>query len=208
MIKAIVFDMDGVLIDAREWHYEALNRALRLFGMEISLFDHVTTFDGLPTKRKLEILSATRGLPVSLHPFINDMKQQYTTEIIQTRCKPTFGQEYALSRLRLAGYRLAVASNSVRSTVELMMAKAELDGYFDLMISNQDVRAHKPDPEMYELAIAKLGVLPRETLIVEDNENGIKAATASGAHVKEVAGVEDVTLRSLVATIERCEREA
>ena len=69
MIKAVIFDMDGVLIDAREWHYEALNRALRLFGMEISRTDHLTTFDGLPTRRKLEMLSSTNGLPVELHGF-------------------------------------------------------------------------------------------------------------------------------------------
>ena len=55
-IKAILFDMDGVLIDAKEWHYEALNQALKLFGCEISRFDHVHTFDGLPTKDKLELL--------------------------------------------------------------------------------------------------------------------------------------------------------
>ena len=69
MIKAVVFDMDGVLIDAREWHYVALNRALALFGMEISRADHLTTFDGLPTRRKLEILSTTENLPRELHGF-------------------------------------------------------------------------------------------------------------------------------------------
>ena len=56
-IKAILFDMDGVLIEAKEWHYEALNRALKLFGMPVSRFDHLTTFDGLPTMKKLELLS-------------------------------------------------------------------------------------------------------------------------------------------------------
>lgn len=62
-IKAIFFDMDGVLIDAKEWHYEALNRALELFGMPISQVDHLTTFDGLPTRKKLEMLTLGRGLP-------------------------------------------------------------------------------------------------------------------------------------------------
>ena len=71
-IKAIIFDMDGVLIEAKDWHYEALNRALSLFGMEISRFDHLVTYDGLPTKKKLEMLSIERGLPKGLHSFIND----------------------------------------------------------------------------------------------------------------------------------------
>lgn len=78
MIKAIIFDMDGVLIDAKDWHYEALNRALRLFGCEISRYDHLATFDGLPTKEKLNLLSKERHLPEKLHSFINEMKQRYT----------------------------------------------------------------------------------------------------------------------------------
>ena len=56
-IKAVLFDMDGVLIDAKDWHYEALNKALGLFGMEINRYDHLNTFDGLPTKVKLQMLS-------------------------------------------------------------------------------------------------------------------------------------------------------
>ena len=76
-IKAIVFDMDGVLIEAKDWHYEALNKALRLFGYEISRYDHLVTYDGLPTSKKLEMLSLEKGLPTGLHQFINQMKQSY-----------------------------------------------------------------------------------------------------------------------------------
>ena len=79
-IKAIIFDMDGVLIDAKEWHYEALNKALSLFGYEISRYDHLITYDGLPTKDKLKMLSMERGLPEKLHPYINQLKQKYTIE--------------------------------------------------------------------------------------------------------------------------------
>jgi beta-phosphoglucomutase-like phosphatase (HAD superfamily) len=89
-IKAIIFDMDGVLIDAKDWHYEALNRALGLFGMEISRYDHLVSYDGLPTKKKLEMLSLERGLPYSLHEFINEIKQQYTMELVYTKCNRFF----------------------------------------------------------------------------------------------------------------------
>ncbi|WP_371364212.1 hypothetical protein SRRS_50250 [Sporomusa rhizae] len=85
MIKAVLFDMDGVLIDAREWHYIALNRALQLFGFEINRYDHLVTFDGLPTKKKLEMLSIERKLPRKLHSFINLIKQQYTMELIHVQ---------------------------------------------------------------------------------------------------------------------------
>ena len=202
-IKAVIFDMDGVLIDAREWHYEALNRALSLFGYAISRSEHLTTFDGLPTKKKLELLTLERGLPRGLHGFLNDLKQLYTTEMVHLKCKPTFAHEYALSKLKGEGYKLAVASNSIRATVELMMEKSNLRPYLDLMLSNQDVKAAKPDPEIYLAACARLGLRPCECLVVEDNPNGIRAAEAAGCPVLEVEGVEEVHLVNILGAIRR-----
>lgn len=149
MIRAVIFDMDGVLIDAKEWHYEALNRALGLFGYRISRYDHLTTYDGLPTRKKLEVLSMEQSLPLSLHSFINEMKQRYTMELVHTLCRPTFAHEYALARLREMNYRLAVASNSIRNTVEVMMEKACLASFMDQMVSNEEVTHPKPHPAMY-----------------------------------------------------------
>lgn len=204
-IKAVIFDMDGVLIDAKDWHYEALNRALALFGMEISRYDHLVTYDGLPTRKKLEMLTMERGLPESLHVFLNELKQTYTMEITATRCRPTFCHQYALSELRKSGYRLAVCSNSVRASIELMMQKASLMQYLDFFLSNQDVVNGKPDPEMYTKAIKRMKLSPEECLIVEDNPNGIAAARASGAHLLEVASIEEVNWGNIKSAILRCE---
>jgi beta-phosphoglucomutase len=204
-IKAVIFDMDGVLIEAKDWHYEALNKALGLFGMEISRYDHLVTYDGLPTKKKLEMLSTERGLPVELHDFINEMKQQYTMEIVYARCKPRFFHEFALSRLKQEGYKLAVASNSVRQTVQVMMSQAALMDYLDFFLSNQDVKVGKPDPEIYTKAIAGLDLSPQECLIVEDNEKGIQAAKASGAWLMEVEEIEEVNYQNIMAHIMRIE---
>ena len=211
MIRGVIFDMDGVLIEAKDWHYEALNRALRLFGYEISRSEHLTTFDGLPTRRKLEILSTDRGLPRSLHRLINDLKQQYTMEIVHQRCRPRFIHEYALARLKAEGLKLGLASNSIRPTIEVMMAKAALAPYLDTMVSNQDVTHAKPDPEIYLTAMQRLGLAPSETLVVEDNEHGIRAAVASGAHVLQVEEVTDVTydaIHARMAEIAAMERAA
>ncbi len=197
--------MDGVLIDAKEWHYEALNNALSLFGMEISRYDHLITYDGLPTKKKLEMLSLERGFPKGLHNFINDLKQQYTLEITYAKCKPVFYHEYALSRLQKEGYKLAVCSNSVRNTVDMMMHKSGLIKYIDFFLSNQDVKNSKPHPEMYDNAISKLGLSPKECVILEDNENGIKAAEASGAHLMKVNVVEDVNYYNIIKHIQKIE---
>lgn len=201
-IKAVLFDMDGVLIDAKEWHYEALNKALSLFGMEISRYDHLVTYDGLPTRRKLEMLTLERGLPLQLHAFINEIKQQYTLNEVQQKCKPVFVHEYALSRLKADGMLMAVCSNSIRKTVEIMLEKAMIIQNFDILFSNQDVAKGKPDPEMYVTCMKKLGVEPHETLILEDNEHGIKAAIDSGAHLLEVQSVYDVTYFNIMKRIE------
>lgn len=206
-VKAIIFDMDGVLIDAREWHYEALNEALNLFGYEISRYDHLVTYDGLPTAKKLEMLSMERGLPVGLHPFINELKQQYTLEKTYALCKPMFVHEYALSNLKSMGYHLAVASNSIKNTIELMMKKSNLIGYLDFYLSNQDVTNAKPDPEIYLKAIARLGLEARECLVVEDNKNGILAAKRAGANVMEVENVYDVTFDNIMRNIKLAEGE-
>ncbi|OHE70811.1 MAG: HAD family hydrolase [Verrucomicrobia bacterium GWC2_42_7] len=206
-IKAIIFDMDGVLIDAKEWHYEALNKALDLFGFSITRYDHLVTYDGLPTRKKLEMLSLERGLTRGLHPFINEMKQQYTIEHIFNDCHPTFVHEYALSRLKQEGYRLAVASNSIRSTVELMMGRSQLEPYLDFMLSNEDVKKSKPDPEIYQKAIKRLKLNPQECLVVEDNENGRKAAIASGAHLMAIKDVQDVSYENIRSHLLRLEEK-
>ena len=206
-IKAIIFDMDGVLIDAKEWHYEALNRALGLFGYTISRYDHLVTYDGLPTKKKLEMLTLERGLPRALHGFLNELKQIYTNELIHLKCKPLFHHEYALARLKQEGFKMAVGSNSIRATIELMLSKANLLQYFEFTLSNQDVQKSKPDPEIYQTAIARLGLKPSECLIVEDNEHGIKAATASGAHVLRVTSPFDVNYENIHARVSQLQRE-
>jgi HAD superfamily hydrolase (TIGR01509 family) len=205
MIKAIVFDMDGVLVDARDWHYQALNRALRVFGYEIDRYDHLVTYDGLPTRRKLEILTRDGGLPHGLHAFINELKQIYTTELVQVHCKPSFQRQYALSRLKAEGYRLGVASNSVRKSVELFMEKSSLRQHMDILLSNEDVQRAKPDPEIYLKAFAALSLRPEEVLVVEDNEHGLQAARASGAHVMAVESVSAVTYDNIKAHLARAQ---
>ncbi len=206
-IKAIIFDMDGVLIEAKDWHYEALNRALGLFGMEISRFDHVSTYDGLPTSKKLNMLSVERGLPRSLHGFINDMKQIYTIELINSKCRPVFYHQYALSRLLREGYTLALCSNAVRNSVELMLSKAKIIEHFEFILSNQDIEKPKPDPEVYTTAMKRLNLDPKECLILEDNNNGVKAALASGAHLLKIHSVNDVNYENIKRRIEEIESE-
>lgn len=202
-IKAILFDMDGVLVEAKDWHYEALNKALRLFGFEISRYEHLHAFDGLPTKEKLKMISQRYYLPESLHPFINELKQSFTMDYVAELCHPMFVHEYALSKLKNEGYKIAVCSNSIRNSIETMMNKAALMPYLDLIVSNEDVVKSKPDPEIYLKAMSMLGVKSDECVICEDNINGINAAVSSGGHLLKINEVTDVNYDN----IKRCIHE-
>ena len=197
MIRAVLFDMDGVLIDAKDWHYDALNRALNLFGYKISRESHLSTFDGLPTRQKLKILTKSHNLPAGIHEIINKLKQDYTLAISHQSCKPVFNHQFALSRLKSQNYKIAVCSNSVRQSVETMMRLSGLEHYVDVMISNEDVEKGKPDPEMYIRAMETLQVSPKECLILEDNDHGIEAALASGGHLMKVMVTDDVTYQAI-----------
>lgn len=204
-IKAVLFDMDGVLIDAKDWHYEAMNKALSLFGYTIERYEHLTSYDGLPTSVKLEKLSVEKGLPRSLHKFINEMKQRYTMTEIHNKCRPVFIHEYALSRLKSEGYKIAVCSNSIRKTIETMMDYAGLSSYLDLIMSNEDVKKSKPNPEIYLTAMERFGLKPEECLICEDNENGIKAAESSGGNLLKIKTTADVNYTNIIKRIKKLE---
>jgi len=195
--------MDGVLIEAKDWHYDALNRALGLFGHTISKYDHLITFDGLPTVTKLDMLTLEKGLPKKLHEFVNELKQKYTLELVHQHCKPRFYHEYALSQLRSQGYKIGCGSNSVRNSMEIMLEKSDLLKYMDIVVSAEEVSEPKPSPEMYERIISHFNLHPEECLIIEDNENGIKAARSSGANVLIVKAVDEVNIENIIQKIEK-----
>jgi beta-phosphoglucomutase len=205
-IRGVFFDLDGVLVDATEWHYVALNRALGLFGFDITRYEHLSSYNGLPTKQKLRMLSVEKGLPEPIHDLLNRLKQIYTRDEILTRCRPVFEKEYMLHRLQREGYRLACCSNSIRETLELMIRESGLDRCFELLVSNQDVTRPKPDPEIYQTAMARMDLPPSQVVIVEDSPHGVEAARRSGAHVCQVAGFHEVDYFRIRAAIERAER--
>lgn len=206
-IKAIIFDMDGVLINAKQWHFKAFNQALRLFGLNISIKEHLTHFDGLPTKTKLKMLSQRHNLPKNLHSFINEIKQIYTLKIVNAYCVPNKTRKNALKRLKSEGYKIALCSNSIANTIETMMNKADLMPYLDFFLSNEDVKMPKPSPEIYVKAIKRLKLVPKEVLILEDNINGIKAAKASKAHLMEIKSIAEVNYKNIKNFIAKCERK-
>lgn len=193
MLKLVIFDLDGVLVDARELHYEALNRALADFGFTISRDEHLSTYDGLPTTKKLELLTENKGLQKENYDLIWKKKQQFTSLIINEEMTYDERLRGILSKLKSQGYIICVASNSIRESVKMMLIRKGLLEYIDFFYSNQDVSKPKPSSEIYLKCMIKAGVNPDETVIVEDSHIGRKAAQSSGATLCAVRDVGDVT---------------
>lgn len=194
MIKAIIFDLDGVLVDATSWHYEALNDALKLFGFEIGLEEHLSTYNGLPTAEKLNLLSESKRLPLGLHEIIKILKRKFTDRRVAYLCTPNYQKQIMLSHLKKKEYKLACCSNAQKYSVENMLKSSGIAHFFDLILGNDDGFKPKPAPDIYLAAFKKLKVLPSESLIIEDESHGIEAGKRSGAKVFAVRGFEDVNL--------------
>ena len=191
MINLIVFDLDGVLVEAKTIHYDALNSALGE-EYEISWNEHLSIYDGLKTTQKLEMLSQNKGLPIELHSKVWKDKQEYTLNILRN-LKPNSYLINLFKKLSDDGYKLVVASNSIRKTVLTVLSKLGIMEFMDYIISNEDVLNSKPHPEMYWRAISRMNSLPENTLIVEDSPYGLLAASRAKAHTLRVKNPTEVT---------------
>jgi len=189
MIKLIIFDLDGVLVEAKNIHFEALNKALKEY--KISWDEHLSFYDGLKTNEKLEMLHQKKGLPKEYFKNIWKEKQKYTLEALKNLNQSNILIN-CIDSLAKDGYKLAVCSNSIRKTVLTVLSRLGIIEYFDLILSNEDVNNSKPHPEIYWSAISKLNVLPEETLIVEDSPYGLLAANRSNSHILRVKSPHDV----------------
>jgi len=194
MIKLIIFDLDGVLVEAKSIHFNALNEALDSYA--ISWNEHLSTYDGLKTIQKLQMLSDQKGLPKEMHSDIWNKKQKLTVQKLK-ELKPNQTLQSVMNALVDDGYKIAVCSNSIRKTVLTVLSKLGIMEYMDLIISNEDVQNSKPHPEMYWRAISKMGCLPEETLIVEDSPYGLLAASRSKAYILRVKNPTEVTYTNI-----------
>lgn len=184
MNKLVIFDLDGVLIDSREMHYEALNRALGKVSWEyvISREEHLSVYDGLPTSRKLSMLTEKKGLPVDKHQQIWEDKQKETLEIFSD-LEHDYELMHYFQQLKQRGYQVAVASNSIRNTVKLVLLRLGILEFIDYYVSNEDVVRNKPFPEMYWKCMTACNALPKDTVIFEDSHIGRQGALDSKAHL-------------------------
>ena len=210
MIKLIVFDLDGVLVDAKEIHYESLNKALEQIDgkFAINREEHLTKYDGLPTKTKLNLLSTDKGLPQSTHDKIWELKQTLTFDVIKEQLKEDLKIKDVLRKLKKDGYKIYVASNSIRESIKLMLHKTGLLEYVDHYFGNEDVKYSKPHPEMYLKSMVHAGVKPNETMVIEDSFHGRQAALDSGAYLCAVETPNDVTYDKITNLIKSVTHES
>lgn len=202
MIKLIAIDLDGTICETKDIHFESLNKALQEVSPEhvISLGEHLETFNGLPTRRKLEILRDTKGLCPKLFPLINQKKQQYTDFFVKRLINPDDykSQRECLEKLKRDGYKLACCSNAIQSSVITMLNCSVGCDVFDLVLSNQDCKFPKPNPSIYLESMAYFGISPKETLIIEDSPVGLESAYKSCANVMKVDGPQDIVYEKIV----------
>ncbi len=196
MIKAIIFDLDGVLIESKDLHFLALNKALNKIDkkFQITFDEHLSKYDGLSTKRKLTILNKEKQFPKNKIDTVNKLKQKFTIEILSKKISKDRNIFKVVNHLSKK-YKLAVATNSVRDTLEIILRKMKIFEKFDFIISNEDVNNPKPHSEIYLKCMVALGVNPNESLIIEDSSVGIKSAQLSGANVLPVTSIKkDVSI--------------
>jgi len=198
MTKLILFDLDGVIVDTKDIHYKALNDAISLVDPKyiITETEHVSRYDGLKTRTKLNMLSEEKGLPYIDHQKIYDKKQQLTIyHFSQILTNEKMIEIFKF--LRKEGYMVGCCTNCIRRTALVALAKVGVIEYLDVIMTNDDVKNAKPHPEIYWNAMSIMGCLPEETLIIEDSPQGLLAATRSKAEVIRVKNSSDVTLEKI-----------
>ena len=200
MIKSLLYDLDGVLVDATEWHYESLNNALYdIAGFIINRDEHISTFNGIPTLAKLEILKNQGRLSKDLIDQVWEKKQEKTFDVIKNTA--SIDQNKIRLHQQTSNYKKVCVTNSIRKSALLMLDKTGQLPFMEFVISNEDVSLPKPSPEGYVQAMQKLNLDPAECMIVEDSPKGFEAAYKTKSNVYEVSGYNEVTLDNILTKI-------
>ena len=199
MLKLIVFDLDGVLVETKQLHYDAFNKALCDVDpkYKISYDEHLSKYDGLNTHKKLELLGREKGLSGMEFQSIWMRKQLYTSHMLR-ELTTDYRMIEVLRRLKEDKYIIAVASNSIRDSVKITLLKLGLLEYIDFYLSNEDVKYPKPHPEIYLRSMITAGVSPKETLIIEDSIIGRKAANESGGYLMGINNPTDLIYKNII----------
>ena len=196
-LKLLIFDLDGVLVETKIIHFKSLNLALSKIGFEeIEYDEHLKRFDGLPTAKKIEILLKEKRINKKNISKINALKQNYTKKLLKKELK--FNQRlFNLFKKLSKKYTLVVATNAIKSTLDICLKKLKINEFISQSFSNEDVEKPKPHPLIYMKIMVENMLSPDEVLIFEDSYFGRNAATLSGAHLYPVKDLSDISLKKI-----------
>lgn len=198
MIKLIIFDLDGVLVDSAKMHRSTLNKALGEIDTKYIIFKKQ---GGLSMLQKLKILTKEKGFPVEKYDQILKRKQELMIRDIKNNIFPSIRLIQLFDYLKKCNFIIYIASNSRRRTVEEFLIRLKLIKYINGFISSDDVKNPKPDPEIYLKIMELTNIKPMETLIIEDSPIGIKAAINSGGHICKVKSFQPITQNTIIKLI-------
>jgi beta-phosphoglucomutase-like phosphatase (HAD superfamily) len=203
LIKAIFFDLDGVLIDMVENHYKALNMALKeICNYEITNEEHIKYYNGISTEAKLKMLINRGIVDKKDYAIIWASKQKYTSDLIDSFKEDEVKIDMCKKLKDKDHYKLACISNSIKNSTNKMCNQIGIFNYLDLILGNEDFKEKiKPDPYPYQLGFQYFNLLPKECVIVEDSPKGLQSAYASNANVLKVKDPTEVTYENIMRFI-------
>ena len=175
----VIFDMDGVLVDSYHAHFQSWRELAAELGVEVTEADFVRHFG----RTSREIVEAYWGEGRFTDEEIAELdrrKESYYRRIISQNFPEMPGVRSLLSRLKAAGFRLAVGSSGPPENVRLVLEKLEAGPLFDAVVTGMDVTRGKPDPQVFLLAAKRLNLPPEHCVVIEDAPVGIRAAHAAG----------------------------
>ncbi len=200
-MKAVIFDMDGVLVDSQPYHFKADIDTMAEYGV-IKDQKFYESFAGTLTADRMRTLKEMFGLDVPVEEMTIKRENMILDIMGKEDIKPVSGIPEFLRSIEEKGLTTAVASSSDYKLINLILNRLKIAQYFDSVTSGSDVKRGKPSPDVFLLAAERIGIGPSECLVVEDSENGVKAAKAAGmkvlGYINPTSGKQDLSLADFI----------
>lgn len=199
MLRAVIFDFDGVITDSEILHFRAFNEVLARYGARITKQDYYRTYLGLTDADCYKLLIEQGRLKVSskdIEGLIRQKKRVFE-ELAKTEGRIIEGVRDFLGLLERSSIQMAICSGALLSEIELILEQADLRNFFDVIVSAEHVKRGKPDPEGFLLVLKRLNrrrqqpVRAEQCVVIEDSHWGLKAAKAAGMHTVAVTNTYD-----------------
>lgn len=178
-MKAVIFDMDGVIIDSEPIHFEVDMQTMKDFGCGISK-EELNKYVGTTNEYMWTDIKNKYKLDKSVEEIINYRSEMVKRKVIESDLAPIEGIIDLLKDLKDKNIPAAIASSSPKDFIKVVVSKFELEDYFSCILSGEEVENGKPAPDIYVETAKKLGIPPEECIVIEDSKNGVLAAKKAG----------------------------